>query len=580
MNKLLVSRRRFLASGSAALSAPLLLQSRLWAAPGGASVAVDVCVYGGTSGGVMAAIALGRLGRSVAIVEPTRHLGGMTSGGLGWIDVQMGGVAAYGSLTGDYYRRIRQHYTDAGIDVNQFGNRGAVAEPHVAEAILEQMLAEQGKHVTVYRESRLGSVRKEGRRLKTITLDKAPVDRRGAPAPEAQEHGYVRITAQVFLDCSYEGDLMAAAGVAHRTDREAAGEYGESYGGVLASQKTEFGAPLGAMDPYVKPGDPSSGLIPLISKVKLGASGARSPVVQAFNFRLCLVKENPIAIEPGSNYRPEQYELVARALAALKAAGEPLLPEQMHRIPSPRFLKISHLPNGKTDVNNQGPVSMDYVTGGAELYAAASWARRAAMWHAHEDYQRGFLYFVRTDPRVDAAVRNDIAQWGLPRDEFKDTGGWPTQLYVREARRMVGAYVIRQSDCERPAKEVQDSIGLGTYSLDSHACQRLADGGKVVTEGLFYEVLPGPYPLTYRSLTPRPEECENLLVTFCVSSTHVSFASIRMEPPFMVMSESAAHAAHMAITGGTSVQSIAMDALARRLRAVGQIVLPEQIGHA
>ena len=220
---------------------------------------------------------------------------------------------------------------------------------------------------------------------------------------------------------------------------------------------------------------------------------------------------------------------------------------------------------------------MDFVTGGSERYAKASWAERARLWHAHEDYQRGLYHFLQTDPRVAEDIRADLALWGLPRDEFQDTQGWPTQLYVREARRMVGAYVMRQRDCQNPPESITDSVGLGTYSLDSHACQRLVDGGQVVREGEFYDKIARAYPISYKTLTPRQEECENLLATFCVSATHVCFASVRMEPPFMVLSESAALAAHGALEEGTSLQRINPERFAKRLRDAGQIVTPDDI---
>jgi hypothetical protein len=537
---------------------------------------VDVCVYGGASGGVIAAVALARLGRSVALIEPTRHLGGMTTGGLGWVDIKIGGVGAFGGLTGEYYRRVREHYAAKGINVDKFGNDGAVAEPHVAEAVFEQLVAEQSKHLTIFRESRLASVRKEKRRIRAIVLDKAPVDRRGAPSPNPVEKSYVSVSASIFIDASYEGDLLAAADVPHRGDRESRDEYCESYAGIIPNHGSGSGSAIVAVDPYRKPGNPSSGLIPLVSRARLGTAGSSSPMIQAYNFRLCLVKQDPIPIQPGSDYRPATYEIVARMLAAQAAAGRPFRAKQMHS-GRPRLLKFSVLPNGKTDINNAADVSMDFVTGGSERYAKASWAERAHLWHAHEDYQRGLLYFLRTDPRVPEDIRTDLAQWGLPRDEFQDTRGWPTQLYIREARRMVGAYVMRQSDCQNPPATLPDSVGLGTYSLDSHACQRLVDAGKVAREGEFYDSIARAYPVSYRTLTPLAEDCENLLTTFCVSSTHVCFASVRMEPPYMVLSESAAIAAHSALEEGTSVQSIDIERFSRRLRDAGQITAPSEI---
>jgi hypothetical protein len=283
------------------------------------------------------------------------------------------------------------------------------------------------------------------------------------------------------------------------------------------------------------------------------------------------VKDNPIPIAPPSDYQPARYELLARLLASLKSSGKPIIPRDFHHGPE-RLLKMSALPNGKTDVNNAGVISMDFVCGSSERYAGAGWAERAKMWHAHEDYQRGMFYFLATDSHVDDEVRAEVARWGLPRDEFKDTGGWPFQLYVREARRMVGQYVMRQSDCEKPRARLADSVGLGVYSLDSHICQRTVADGHVVHEGGFLLRIPKPYPIPYRAITPKSDECENLLATFCVSATHVSFASIRMEPQFMVLSESAAHAAHLSIANNTSMQEINMEKLRAHLLAAGQVL--------
>jgi hypothetical protein len=510
-------------------------------------------------------------------VEPTRHLGGMTTGGIGWVDVKYGGICAFGGITGEYYRRVREYYAAEGIDVRKFGNDGAVAEPHVAETVLEQMLKEQAKQITIFRESRLDSVHKEGQRIRAIILDKAHVDRRGAPAPKAVGHAYVSISASIFIDASYEGDLLAAAGISHRGDRESRDEYGEKYAGIFPDNKAQGGRAIAAIDPYVKPGRPSSGLLPLVSRVPLGVTGSRSPFIQAYMFRLCLVKENPIPIQPGADYDPKTYEIVARMFAAYASMGDPFGAEQMHSPGKERLLKFSALPNGKTDVNNAGTISMDFVNGGAERYAKASWAERTEIWHAHEEYQRGLYYFLQTDPRIPASIRADLTLWGLPREEFRDTQGWPTQLYIREARRMIGQYVMRQSDCEHPLAKLLDSVGIGTYSLDSHICRRVENEGLVVAEGGFMDRIPGAYPISYKSLVPKEQECQNLLVTFCVSATHVCFASIRMEPPFMVLSESAALAAHSALEESTTVQRINLERYAKRLRDAGQIVMPADI---
>ncbi len=560
-----LSRRRFL-STTAQMAAIWPVLGVFAAAPAGKQVKVDVCVYGGTSGGVAAAAALAKLGRSVLLVEQTMHLGGMTSGGLGWIDYKYAEWPV-GGLAGAFIAQIKAAYAKEGIDTKKIGNSGWVVEPHVAEGLFDGWA--KNERIEVVRGARLASVVREGRRLKRITLDKAPPDRRGAPAAEAAARGFMTVEAAMFIDCSYEGDLLAMAGVTTRGDREGREEYNESAAGLRWQKATEFAENVPAIDAYVKQGDPASGVLPLVADLKLGAVGSASPVLQAYNFRLCLVKENPIPVEAPADYDAKRYEVAGRLLAALKAAGKPVTPADFHRGPW-RLLKFSPLPHGKTDVNNAGMVSMDFVGGGSERYAGANWAERAKMWHAHEDYQRGLLHFLRTDERAGDAVRAEVSKWGLPRDEFKETGGWPFQLYVREARRMVGAYVMKQSDCETPPAALADSVGLGVYSLDSHVCQRVAVEGKVVHEGGFLVRIPGPYPIPYRAITPKAQECENLLATFCVSASHVAFASMRMEPQLMVLSESAAHAADLAIADNQSVQGIDIGKLRKRLLDAGQ----------
>jgi len=538
---------------------------------------VDICIYGGTSGGVIAAVAVARLGRSVLLVEPTRHVGGMTSGGLGWID--FGRASTIGGLAKQYFDDMRAYYA-----ARKIPNNGWSVEPHVAEELFEKLIAQY--KVEVVRESRLAAIEKTGRRIRSITLDKAPVDSRGAPSPEPQEKNYLTVEAAMFMDCSYEGDLLAAANVSYRTDREGREEFNESYAGMNYSEVSTERAknskalkiPL-RIDPFVRPGNLASGLLPFVSASPLLAAGQKGSAVQAFNFRICATRNDPIPIAPPANYDPLNYELVRRYITALDEVSEPLLAGDLYfnfgeklPYPHPRLLKITRLMRGKTDVNSGScGISMDVVNGGAERYAGGSWAERAKIWRAHEDYQRGFFYFLRTDERLPAWLGKEISAWGLPKDEFQDTGGWPTQLYVREARRMAGDFVIDQSFCEHPT-ERDDAIGLGSYSLDSHVCQRLVKDGAVIHEGGFYHSLQKPYPIPFGTIVPRESECENLLVTFCVSATHVAFASVRMEPLFMIMSESAAMAADQALQEGTAVQRINLKKFRARLLEAGQIL--------
>ena len=576
-----LSRRRFLQlSSTLALAAAVGPVFGDTAAP---TRRYDVCVYGGTSGGVMAAVTLGRLGRSVLLVEPTRHVGGMTSGGLGWVDY--GQAKAIGGATKQYFESVRDYYAAQNLKSN-----GWSVEPHVAELLFEKLLAH--KSIEVVREMRLSSVTKSGRQLQSITLDHAPVLPHGAPAPTPNEKQALVVVAAMFLDCSYEGDLLAAAGVSHRTDREGREEFGESLAGLCYAIPTSDRDDLSVnradpavrsvplkIDPFVRPGDPSSGLLPLVSAAPVETSGRASTITQAYNFRLCLTKEQAMPIAAPANYDPAKYELFHRYFTALHQVGKPLWAGDLYfnfgherRYSMPRLLKITRLLKGKTDVNNATGISTDFVTGGAERYARADWAERSRIWQAHEDYQRGLFFFLRTNERLPAWLPSEMAPWGLARDEFQDTGGWPYQLYIREARRMVGRYVIDQAHCER-ALPRKDSIGQGSYALDSHICQRQVKDGAVIHEGGFYaRDVEKPYPIPYAAITPKAEECENLLVTFCVSATHVAFASVRMEPPFMIMSESAAHAIDLALKEGKSVQEIDLAQLHDRLVKAGQLL--------
>jgi hypothetical protein len=577
MNQL--NRRSFLYTAGLAVTAGLTGTG--YAAGTETRRTVDVCVYGGTSGGVIAAVALSRLGRSVLLIEPSRHLGGMTSGGLGWIDY--GKASTIGGVTKRYFDEVRAYYRSAGVP-----DSGWSVEPHVAEQIFERWLLEQ--KVEVLRETRLGKVRVSGRRIRSLSLDSAAPDESGAPALRPREKNYLTVQAAMFIDASYEGDLLAAAGVSSRTDREGRQEYGESLAGICLgmprTEKYERGngaktlrKTLLRLDPYVRPGDSASGLLPLVS-----ARGAKSPGqadsrLQACTFRLCLTRQEPLPITPPADYEPRRFELVRRLITALEKAGEPLEPADLYFNfghpsvrPHPRLLKITRLVRGKTDVNSgSAGVSMDLADGGAERYAEAGWPERARIWRAHRDYQRGLWHFLATDPELPDWLRGELSGWGLPRDEFKDTGGWPFQLYIREARRMVGSRVVTQGHCEHPAKG-DDAVAFGSYALDSHICQRLVVDHCVAQEGWFYSPLPRAYPIPYGAIVPKESECENLLATFCVSSSHVAFASVRMEPVFMMLSESAAVAADQALRENSRVQGINLARLRALLLAAGQVV--------
>jgi hypothetical protein len=356
--------------------------------------------------------------------------------------------------------------------------------------------------------------------------------------------------AKVFIDASYEGDLMAKAGVTYTIGREASSQYGENLDGVRAPNTSghQFGGVL--VSPYVVSNDPASGLLPLVQSNNVAAIGSADRRVQAYNFRMCLTQNatNKLPIVAPANYSSAQYELLARYIQALVARGS---------TPSPgSFMGIYSMPNGKTDINNNGPISTDFI-GQSDSYAEADPATRAQIWQAHKNYTQGFFYFLATDGRVPSALRTQIQSYGLCRDEFSDNGGWPYQLYVREARRMISDYVITQSNCLGQAT-VPDSIGLAAYAMDSHNCERLVVGGNVQNEGDTYTVgrIPGLWQIPYRAIVPKAGQCPNLLVPWCVSASHIAFGSYRMEPVFMIIAQSAGAAACLAINDGAPVQQL------------------------
>ena len=531
------------------------------------SMNVDLCVYGGTSGGVVAAIAARQQGRTVVLIEPGRHLGGMSSGGLGLTD--HGWPDAIGGFSREFYQRIAEHYRlSKTSDSEHVQGIGWTHEPHVAEDIFNDWV--KAYSVNVVFDHRLANVVVTEGVIRSIILDYAPSDERGAPASKALKIDALHVNALMFIDASYEGDLMAGANIHYTTRRESREQYDESLAGCRSRSYSVM------IDPYVQPGHPQSGLLPLVQANSEAFNGAASNEIQAYNFRLCMSQTNMHVVTPPLNYDPWTYELFGREIKTYIEMGKPLLPHQFYHPPAgqpwihPRMLKMSPLPNGKNDVNNSDEGTTDFIGGGSTLYPEADWALRAKIWHNHEDYIRGLLYFLRTDKRVLPETRDEVAKWGLPNDEFTDTNGWPHQLYIRESRRMLGAHVMIQADCESPT--IQDSIGLGSYPLDSHNCQRLACDDRIFYEGSFFSEVPIPYPISYRSICPCYEECRNLLVICCLSSSHVAYSSMRMEPVIMILGQSAAIAACQAIEQQVSVQHIDINSLQSRLRSAGQIL--------
>ncbi len=494
-------------------------------------IETEICIYGATAGGVAAGCTAARLGKKAVIAEPGRHVGGLTSGGLGWTDI--GNKTAIGGFAHDFYKRLGGHYGRA---------EAWWFEPHVAEDELRALLL--SAEVRVHFGARLASVKKDGVRIVEIAMESGDVFR-----------------AKEFIDCTYEGDLMAKAGVKYMVGREANARFGETLNGVRGKTPAhQFGV---AVDPYVKPGDPKSGLLPFVQPGDGGAPGDGDKCVQAYNFRLCLTNNpaNRLPIAPPPGYDAKQYELFGRYMEALAAAGEkPKLKT---------FLKIDMVTPDKTDINNNGAFSTDFI-GANYAYPDADYATREKLWKAHEDYIRGVLTFLATDPRVPENVRGEMQQWGFPKDEFQDTGGWPHAMYVREARRMIGAYVMTESNC-RGTEKADDAVGLGAYNMDSHNCQRLVKDGHALNEG-DVQVGVKPYPISYRSIIPPAEECTNLFVPVALSATHIAYGSIRMEPVFMILGQSSATAAAMAIDGSVSVQKVEYSKLREALLRDGQVL--------
>jgi len=494
---------------------------------------VDVCVYGGTSAGVMAAYAAKKAGKSVILIEPGRHLGGLSSGGLGATDI--GNKFAITGLARDFYRRIGKHY--GRLEQWTF-------EPHVAENVFGQYLKEA--NVPVLMNYRLAGGRKDGSKLLAIELEQSD-------SPRKQTNRTIQ--ARQFIDCTYEGDLMAFAGVSFTVGREANSQYGETWNGVQYLDKHQF--PDG-VDPYVIPGKPESGLLYGISDTKLTPDGSGDAAVQAYNYRLCLTDDpkNKIDITRPANYDSTRYELLLRQIE--KKVPKELTWNLMHFV---------SMPNRKTDINNCGGFSTDMI-GANHDYPNASYERRAQIINEHEAYTKGLLYFIGHDPRMPKHLRDEMRQWGYPKDEYVDNGHFSHQLYIREARRLVGEYVMTQANCEGKAK-VEDGVGMAAYTMDSHNCQRLIvekNGVKMVkNEG---DVQVGgfpPYPVSYRALVPKRGTVQNLLVPVCLSASHIAYGSIRMEPVFMVLGQAAALAACQAIDEQKAVQDINVAKLQARL---------------
>lgn len=517
----------------------------------------DVIIYGGTSAAVISAVEVSQSGKSVIIVSPDIHLGGLSSGGLGFTDT--GDKTVIGGLAREFYHRVWLHYSDSTTwkwqKKSEYGNKGQntvamdgenrtmwIFEPHVAEKIFEDFILEN--HIPVFRDEwldRKSGVAIENDKIISLTTLSGK-----------------KFIGEIFIDATYEGDLMATAGVSYTVGREPCSQYDEKWNGVQSGvfhHGHYFKKPI---DPYIIPGDPSSGLLPYISAEPIQSNCEGDEKLQAYCFRLCMSNHpnNRVPFDKPEGYDPTHYELLARVFESGWNEW---------------FQKFDMIPNRKTDTNNHGPFSTDYI-GMNYDYPEASYERRKEIIEDHKNYQKGLLYFVSTDKRVPEEIRSRMHNWGLAKDEFTENGNWPYQLYIREARRMIGVYVTTENEVLGKVS-VADPVGMGSYALDSHNVQRyITAEGYVQNEGDIGVKPEKPYQISYGSIVPKSDDCTNLIVPICLSSSHIAYGSIRMEPVFMILGQSAAVAAIIAIDNDISVQNVPYKQLEQKLLSKKQIL--------
>lgn len=515
----------------------------------------DIVIYGGTSAALTAALSAKKIGKSVIIISPDRHIGGLTSGGLGFTDT--GDKSVIGGLAREFYHQIYLHYQKEDSwkwqKKEAYGNKGQgipaidgdertmwIFEPHTAECVYENWIKEN--HITVLRDEWLD-------RNRGVTI-------RDRKIVSIKTLSGKSVAGKMFIDATYEGDLMAAAGVSNFVGREANSIYDEKWNGVETGVFQHGHHFQYDIDPYTIRGNPSSGLLPRISAVLPGIKGEGDNRIQAYCYRMCLTNNpgNRIPFPRPPGYDPGQYELLVRVFDA----GWREL-----------FQKFDPIPNMKTDTNNHGPFSTDNI-GMNYAYPAGSYRVRQQIILEHETYQKGLMYFMATDSRIPRDLQDELNTWGLARDEFTKTGGWPHQLYVREARRMISDYVMTENEI-LGRRSVPSPVGMGSYGLDSHNTQRyVTPEGFVQNEGDIGVNVPKPYGISYRAIIPKERECTNLLVPVCASCSHIAYGSIRMEPVFMILGESAAVAAALAIDDHISVQRVNYEELKKQLLEQGQ----------
>ncbi len=518
----------------------------------------DVIVYGGTPAAITSAVQIHKMGKSVIIVCPDKHLGGMSSSGLGYTDT--GNKKVIGGLSREFYQRIYQYYQKPETwkyeKKEEYGNKGQgtpaidgthktmwIFEPSIAEKVFEDFINEN--NIKVYRNEWLnrksGVTKKDGKIYSFKTLSGK------------------NFKGEIFIDATYEGDLMAAADVSYTIGREANRIYNEKWNGIevgVLHHKHNFGRRK--ISPYNDPKDPNSGVLPRISTGDPGKKGAGDKKIQAYCFRMCLTKDksNRVPFKKPIGYDPTQYELLIR----LYESGW-----------DETFHKFDAIPNKKTDVNNHGPFSTDNIGMNYE-YPEASYEKRKEIIKEHQTYQQGLFYFIATDPRIPKKVQIEMNQWGLAKDEFTDNDNWPYQLYVREARRMKGKVVMTEHEI-MGKKKVTDPIGMGSYNMDSHNVQRyITKKGYVQNEGDIGVNIKKPYGISMGAIIPKKEDCRNLLVTVALSSSHIAYGSIRMEPVFMIIGQSAGIMAVTALEKGLDIFDLNYQDIKPELLKAGQIL--------
>jgi hypothetical protein len=514
-----------------------------WIEPSAQRLTCDVCIYGGTAAGVIAAVTATRRGLSALIVNPSGHLGGMTTGGLGLTD--FGQKHVIGGASRQFYRDLGKFYGKPA------GEEEWLFEPRAARTVIDGYVKNAG--ITVLSRHFLDGVESEGGAIRRIRL-----------------LGGKTVEAGVFIDATYEGDLLAKAGVTYTIGREPNRRYGETINGVQVHAKHQFSH---SVDPYVVPRDPSSGTLPGIDEQDAATDGSGDHRLQAYNFRICMTDDPALKVpwEKPEGYVERDFELARRWYSGEKDTYNETVRAD-GAVPQKFDVLTARTAAGfvKTDTNNHGPVSSDFI-GANYLWPEASYAARERMFQEHVTYQKGLYWTLANDPRIPARYREAFGRFGLARDEFTDTNHWPHQLYVREARRMISDYVLTEHDALH-RKKCEDPVAMGSYALDSHNCSRFVRNGRVLNEGDVQLPPAGPYGISYRSIVPVKGECTNLIVPVCLSSSHIAYGTVRMEPVFMVMAESAGLAASIAIRKGVSVQDVPYSELRRELDAAGQVL--------